>query len=476
MTSIAFRGNAAMIRRKFGSLLTKASVNNTGNHFLGGYASPIGAPTPILRTFSQAPQYATNNNSYGVHNDSTHRTFAPAAEAGTTYSIATDNSTTGPVEIGTITTPLKKLDKIIVQKIEAELREVDVDHDGRVDADDLANLLKKHQTAFTDEEIVEFAEIFYAGKGGASMTVPEFIQTLDGVVSSEEDGESGKHPILNGNCSAEYIYRKNHSSYTAEDLDIDVTHKEPETLSDQAALHAVKIVRGVFDTATRWSNDSITQDKILNRAIFLETVAAVPGMVAAVTRHFRSLRRMERDGGLMHCFLEEANNERMHLLSFIKMKDPGMFFRAAVIFSQFGFGTAFFLAYMASPKFCHRFVGYIEEEACHTYTTIVGAIEEAPFGSELEAWRTQHAPSIAKAYWKLGETGTVLDLIYAVRADEAEHRDVNHACSDLPELNGGPQALNPFNDPDMKVNRLLRKYVRDMMNRNPKYENLVSSA
>lgn len=114
----------------------------------------------------------------------------------------------------------------------------------------------------------------------------------------------------------------------------------------------------------------------------------------------------------------------------------------------------------------HRFVGYIEEEACHTYTKIVGAIEEAPEGSELAAWRTEHAPAIAKAYWKLGETGTVLDLVYAVRADEAEHRDVNHACSNLAELNGGPKATNPFNDPNMKVNELLRKYVNDVMIRN----------
>merc|ERR1712176_449023 len=102
--------------------------------------------------------------------------------------------------MGSIKAPLKKLDEKIVQKIEAELREVDVDHDGRVDANDLANLLKKHQTTFTDEEIVEFAELFYAGKGGASTTVPEFIRTLDEVVCSEEEGGSGKHPILDGNC------------------------------------------------------------------------------------------------------------------------------------------------------------------------------------------------------------------------------------------------------------------------------------
>jgi len=222
-----------------------------------------------------------------------------------------------------------------------------------IDTNDLANLFKRHQSTFTDEDIVEFSELFYAGKANnPTMSVPEFIQTLDRVAYTEETGDQ-RHPILNGNCSAEYIYRKSHASYKPEDLDIELTHQEPTNFSDRAAFQAVKIVRGLFDTATGWSNDKIvTQDKILNRVIFLETVAAVPGMVAAVTRHFRSLRRMERDGGLMHLFLEEANNERMHLLSFIKMKDPGMFFRGAVVLSQFGFGSAFFLAYMASPKFC----------------------------------------------------------------------------------------------------------------------------
>jgi hypothetical protein len=226
------------------------------------------------------------------------------------------------------------------------------------------------------------------------------------------------------------------------------------------ALSAVKIVRGLFDTATGWNNNSITQDKVLNRVIFLETIAAVPGMVAAIVRHFKSLRRMERDGGLMHLFLEEANNERMHLLSFIKLKDPPTAFRAAVIFSQFGFGSAFLLSYMVSPKFCHRFVGYIEEEACTTYTKIVKAIETAPEDSDLAKWRTEHAPQIALGYWKLGDNGTVLDLMYAVRADEAEHRDVNHSCSDLQH-----DQLNPFNDPEMKVNIMLRKYVKDIMSR-----------
>ena len=186
-------------------------------------------------------------------------------------------------------------------------------------------------------------------------------------------------------------------------------------------------------------------------------------MVAAIIRHFRSLRNMTRDGGMLNMFLEEANNERMHLLTFIRMKDPGYAFRAAVIGGQFGFGSTFLLMYMISPAFCHRFVGYSEEEACHTYTKIIDAIENAPEDSDLAQWKTQEAPKIAKGYWHLGENGTVLDVMRAVRADEAEHRDVNHAVSGV-----GHDMVNPLYDPREKMNGMLVKYVRDIMERNEK--------
>jgi len=201
----------------------------------------------------------------------------------------------------------------------------------------------------------------------------------------------------------------------------------------------------------------MTVNNILNRTIYLETVAAVPGMVAAIIRHFRSLRQMKTDGGYMQLFLEEANNERMHLLTFVRMKDPHVFLRAAVVVGQVGFGSLFMLAYSISPAFCHRFVGYVEEEAVSTYTKIIKAIEAAPEGSELAEWRTQKAPKIARAYWKLGP-GTVLDLMYAVRADEAEHRDVNHLMSGVKE-----GQINPLYDPASKLDTMLAKYVADLM-------------
>mmetsp|Transcript_29047 Transcript_29047/g.42730 ORF Transcript_29047/g.42730 Transcript_29047/m.42730 type:complete len:422 (-) Transcript_29047:155-1420(-) len=359
----------------------------------------------------------------------------------------------------------------------------------RIDAEELKKLLRKHNSTFTDHEIVEIGELFYAGKAGGSVTIDGFIEAVDYVaannqevdgkgalkagdqgsipLSNNADGavqhfkDSSNHPMGVGQCAAEYFGAgKSHGHYTAEELDVKLTHVEPKSIRDTLAFNAVKAMRFVFDTATGWKSDDITTSKILNRVIYLETVAAVPGMVAAIVRHFKSLRTMQRDGGLLQMFLEEANNERMHLLSFVRLKDPNTFFRAAVIGGQLGFGTLFLAAYMVSPKFCHRFVGYIEEEACDTYTKIVKAIEDAPEGSELAQWKVERAPKIAQAYWKLGEDGTILDLVYAVRADEAEHRDVNHLVSGMKE-----GQINPLYDPQAKLDQMLLKYVKDIMTR-----------
>jgi len=162
----------------------------------------------------------------------------------------------------------------------------------------------------------------------------------------------------------------------------------------------------------------------------------------------------------MQMFLDEANNERMHLLSFVRMLDPGMFMRVFVLGSQVVVGSAFLVLYALSPAFCHRFVGYVEEEACHTYTMIIKEIETAPESSDMHAWKTELAPKIARGYWHLGENGTVLDMIYAIRADEAEHRDVNHVVSGLK-----PDQPNPLYNPQDKFDQVLKQYVENMLKR-----------
>jgi hypothetical protein len=320
-------------------------------------------------------------------------------------------------------------------------------------------LLRKNKNVFRESEILEICELFYVGNAGKGVPIDTLIQAIDRTLTK---GGKDSNTLGTGSCAAEYYYDLNHHQWKPDELNIDLTHVEPKTMSDKIAYGAVKLTRLGFDAATGWNNE-ITASKVLQRVIFLETVAAVPGMTAAIIRHFKSLRSMERDGGLINMFLEEATNERMHLLTFVTMRDPSMFFRASVIGAQFGFGTAFLLAYLASPKFCHRFVGYIEEEACSTYTKIIEAIETAPEDSDLAKWRTERAPKIGISYWHLGENGTVLDLVKAVRADEAEHRDVNHSV-----VNMQPGDVNPRYDPTIRLDEALNKYVRDMMTKAPK--------
>ena len=164
------------------------------------------------------------------------------------------------------------------------------------------------------------------------------------------------------------------------------------------ALTAIGATRWAFDTATGYG-PNMTDAKWLQRMIFLETVAGVPGMVAGMLRHLRSLRLMRRDNGWIHTLLEEAENERMHLLTFMTMRELGPLFRGMVIVAQGVFANLFFLAYLINPHYCHAAVGYLEEEAVKTYTH---AIEDLDSG-KLPEWERMRAPEVAIKYWQLSD-------------------------------------------------------------------------
>lgn len=127
--------------------------------------------------------------------------------------------------------------------------------------------------------------------------------------------------------------------------------------------------------------------------MFLESVAGVPGMVGGMLRHLHSLRRMKRDNGWIETLLEESYNERMHLLTFMKMCEPGRFMKLMILGAQGVFFNALFILYLISPRIVHRFVGYLEEEAVHTYTRAIKEIEDG----HLPKWTSEdfQIPDIA---------------------------------------------------------------------------------
>ena len=193
-------------------------------------------------------------------------------------------------------------------------------------------------------------------------------------------------------------------------------HHKPKNRSDRIALAFTKFLRFIADTFFR--------KKYGHRAVVLETVAAVPGMVAGMLTHLRSLRKMEDDRGWIKVLLEEAENERMHLMTFIQVAKPTSLERFIIIIAQFIFIIMYSLIYLISQRTAHRIVGYFEEEAVFSYSEYLKELETGRI-------KDQPAPKIAIDYWNLPLHSTLKDVVRVVRDDEAGHRDVNHSFANI---------------------------------------------
>ncbi|KAL8138794.1 hypothetical protein V2J09_004795 [Rumex salicifolius] len=181
------------------------------------------------------------------------------------------------------------------------------------------------------------------------------------------------------------------------DTSIDLTkHHVPEKFLDKFAYYTVK--------ALRWPTDVFFQRRYGCRAMMLETVAAVPGMVGGMLLHCKSLRKFEPSGGWIKALLEEAENERMHLMTFMEISKPKWYERALVFAVQGVFFNAYFLTYIISPKLAHRIVGYLEEEAIHSYTEFLKEIDEGKI-------ENVPAPAIAIDYWQLPQDAKLRDVV-----------------------------------------------------------------
>ena len=170
----------------------------------------------------------------------------------------------------------------------------------------------------------------------------------------------------------------------------------------------------------RWFADTFFAKRYGHRAVVLETVAGVPGMVAGMWQHLRSLRKMQPDErGWIKTLLDEAENERMHLMIFIEIAKPNWFERLIILFAQFVFWHFYFVLYVFFPGTAHRMVGYFEDQAVISYTQYLEQIDAG-------AIENIDAPNIAKDYYGLHYDATLRDVVIAVRADEQGHADVNH--------------------------------------------------
>ena len=123
------------------------------------------------------------------------------------------------------------------------------------------------------------------------------------------------------------------------------SNEEYELSTDYFAKSMTKFFRFFADTffAKRYGH----------RAVVLETVAGVPGMVAGMLVHLKSLRTHKRGyGPITRKLLAEAENERMHLMFFIEIAEPNKLERGLIITAQFIFWHFYLVMYLISPRTC----------------------------------------------------------------------------------------------------------------------------
>lgn len=195
----------------------------------------------------------------------------------------------------------------------------------------------------------------------------------------------------------------------------DFYHHRPHTISDHLAYGFVKFAVVCANLFFR--------ERYGHRAIVLETIAAIPGMVGGLFQHMKSLRHIRDDKGWIKALLSEAENERMHLMVYVHIAKPTTLERFLIIVIQAVFYTLYFLIYLLSERTAHRLVGYLEEEAVRSYTHYLELVDRDPKKNIL-------APEIAIEYWGLLPTARLRDVIIATRKDEMLHRDTNHSLAD----------------------------------------------
>jgi ubiquinol oxidase len=192
-------------------------------------------------------------------------------------------------------------------------------------------------------------------------------------------------------------------------------HQPPRDIHDRIALRTVRFMR--------FFADRFFAGRYGHRAVVLETVAAVPGMVGGLLQHLKALRHIRDDQGWIRELLDEAENERMHLMTFIEIAQPGRLERAMIAVGQAIFYNAYFFLYLFAPRTAHRVVGYLEEEAVISYTQYLAAIDAGTIENVA-------APRLAIDYWRLPPDARLRDVVEVIRADEAGHRDRNHEMAD----------------------------------------------
>lgn len=208
---------------------------------------------------------------------------------------------------------------------------------------------------------------------------------------------------------------------------IDATERTPETKRDKVASYLFKFFQYSFDKFTGYNAGKMNEQKYLRRCLLNETFSAVPGMIGGMSRHLASLRSLREDGGWIHHLLEEAENSRMHLFTWLRIRQPGVMERLFILFSQLCFIGYYSVLYSISSKTAHRLVAYMNEFSIRIYSELLRDLDNG----KLSYWKDKPASKEDSKYWDLEDDAALREVIVAIRADKVFHREFNHHFADI---------------------------------------------
>ncbi|XP_066912844.1 uncharacterized protein [Clytia hemisphaerica] len=214
-------------------------------------------------------------------------------------------------------------------------------------------------------------------------------------------------------------------------------HVEPSKTSDYVMYGTLRFAYNAFNAVTFFDKDDPTPESMRTRLILLESIAGVPPFIMAGYRHFRSLRNLSYDGGRIYTHLEEAENERMHLVTCMQIFEAGALMKGSVFLAQMVATPICWFLCLLKPQWLNRGVGYLEELACETYSLVLTHCHN-PEKKLYKAWHDKPAPPVSIDYWMLPKDSTWPDVLRYIYADETHHRDINHTFADLSVTDSNP--------------------------------------
>ena len=191
--------------------------------------------------------------------------------------------------------------------------------------------------------------------------------------------------------------------------------RAPKIFSDFVALYIAKTFR--------FSAKKVFAKYFIYYLLFLETFARSSSAAASQWIHLKCLQKVKYDRDWIKILTNQAENERIHLITIIEIIQPKLFVRLLIIFGQITYQILYLFLYIIFPRTAHRFIGYSREESARDYNNYLEHLEN-------DVSLNINASQISIKHWNLDSKAKLIDVVKLISKDKMNHATINHKVAD----------------------------------------------